>query len=187
MLSCEMIINNDIRSGDMGELTQRKHLFTLRIAVFVFLLAVCPSVFALNPSFEISQYAHTAWRSRDGFIGGEIYSIVQSSDGYLWLGTGLGLFRFDGVKPVPWQPPADQPLPSTTIMQLMVARDGKLWIGTDKGLVSWMDGKLTHYPELAGHYVFALLEDREGTVWVGTTSIPNGKLCSIQNDRVQLF
>jgi len=171
----------------MGELSQRTYVVTVRIAVFGFLLTVCPSVFALNPSLNINQYAHTAWRSRDGFIGSEIYSIVQSPDGYLWLGTGLGLFRFDGVKPVPWQPPADQPLPSTTIMQLMVARDGKLWIGTDKGLVSWKDGKLTHYPELAGHYVFALLEDREGTVWVGTTSIPNGKLCSIQNDRVQFF
>ena len=182
-----MIINNDIRSGDMGELTKRKHLLTLRIAVFGFLLAVCPSVFALNPSLEISQYAHTAWRSRDGFIGGEIYSIVQTSDGYLWLGTGLGLFRFDGVKPVRWEPPGDEPLPSTTIMQLMVARDGKLWIGTDKGLVNWKDGKLTHYPEIAGQYVFALLEDREGTVWVGTSSIPNGKLFSIQNDRVQFF
>src|SRR5262245_22086425 len=119
MLSCEMIINNDIRSGDMGEPTQRKPVFTLPIAVFGFLLSVCPSVLALNPALDISQYAHTAWKNRDGFIGSEIYSIVQSSDGYLWLGTGIGLFRFDGVKPMPWQPPADQPLPSTTILKLL--------------------------------------------------------------------
>ena len=46
------------------------------------------------------------------------------------------------------------------------ARDGRLWIGTYNGLASWKDGKLTHYPELDGQVIEALLEDREGTIWV---------------------
>jgi ligand-binding sensor domain-containing protein len=170
----------------MGE-TQRKYVLTLRIAVFAFLLMVCPSAFALNPALDISQYSHATWRTRDGFVSGEINSIAQTPDGYLWLGTGSGLFRFDGMKPVLWQPPADQHLPSTTIMKLLVARDGRLWIGTDKGLVSLKDGKLTQYPELADNFIFSICEDHDDIVWIGTTSIPNGKLFSIGSDRVQSF
>src|SRR6516225_444468 len=133
--------------------------------VLAMLLACCPGVLALDPSLDVSQYAHTAWKVREGFTKGTIVSIAQTPDGYLWLGTEFGLLRFDGVRSVPWQPPPGQHLPSTYIRRLLVARDGTLWIGTWKGLASWEDGKLTQYPELAGQIISALLEDREGTVW----------------------
>ena len=77
------------------------------------LLAWCPGAFALDPSLDVSQYAHTSWKIRDGFSKGDIHSIAQTPDGYLWLGTEFGLLRFDGVKNVPWQPPPDQHLPSS--------------------------------------------------------------------------
>ena len=143
------------------------------------MLAWSPSAFALDPALDVSQYAHTAWKIREGFTKGMIGSIVQTPDGYLWLGTEFGLLRFDGVRNVPWQPPADQHLPSSTIMKLLVARDGTLWIGTDKGLASWNGDRLTQYPEVAGQFIFALLEDHDGSVWVGTysfNSFPTGKL-----------
>ena len=50
-------------------------------------LGCCARAFALDPSLDISQYAHTAWRVRDGFATGFIYAIAQTPDGYLWLGT----------------------------------------------------------------------------------------------------
>src|SRR5580693_750711 len=93
------------------------------------LLACCPCASALNPSLDINQYAHTAWTVRDGFFKGSIISIVQTPDGYLWLGTEFGLLRFDGVRAVPWQPPVSDYLPSSNIRKLLVARDGRLWIG----------------------------------------------------------
>jgi len=124
-----------------------------------------PCAFALNPALDVSQYAHTAWRIREGFTRGAVSSIAQTPDGYLWLGTEFGLLRFDGVQNVSWQPPPGQHLPSDGITSLLAARDGTLWIGTSKGLASWKGGKLTQYPELAGHYTFALLEDREGSLW----------------------
>src|SRR6201993_2344786 len=96
------------------------------------LLACCACAFASAPSLDISQYAHTAWRVRDGFFKSGINAIAQTPDGYLWLGTEFGLLRFDGVKAVPWQPLAGGQLPSTHISKLLVSRDGTLWIGTLK-------------------------------------------------------
>src|SRR5262249_32134406 len=91
------------------------------------LLAWCPRALALNPSLDVSQYAHTSWKIRDGFCQSSIRAIAQTPDGYLWLGTESGLLRFDGVRPVPWQPPPDQHLPDTFIWSLLAARDGTLW------------------------------------------------------------
>jgi len=150
------------------------------------LLACCTCASALNPSLDINQYAHNAWTIRDGFFKSVIYSIAQTPDGYLWLGTEFGLLRFDGVRSVPWQPPAGEHLPSTYIRSVLAGRDGRLWIGTAEGLVSWKDGKLTHYAELAGQNVHALLEDREGVVWAGG-SLPTGKLCAIRGGSAQCY
>src|SRR2546428_3698686 len=150
------------------------------------LIACEPNAYALDPALDVSQYAHTAWKIRDGFTKGIINSIAQTPDGYLWLGTEFGLLRFDGVRAVPWQPPTDQPLPSSLIIGLLAAHDGTLWIGTSKGLASWRDGKLTRYPELEGERVFRLLENREGAVWAGTIG-PTGRLCAIQKGSVQCY
>jgi signal transduction histidine kinase/ligand-binding sensor domain-containing protein len=150
------------------------------------LLALCPSAFALNPALDVSQYAHTAWKIREGFTEGTINSIAQTPDGYLWLGTELGLLRFDGVRNVPWQPPSDQLLPSNEIRSLLVARDGTLWIGTARGLASWKGGKLTHYEALAESFVGGLLEDREGSIWTARFA-STWTLCAIQKGRVQCY
>jgi PAS domain S-box-containing protein len=149
------------------------------------LFACCGCLLALDPSLDISEYALRTWKVRDGFAKGYIHSITQTPDGYLWLGTEFGLFRFDGVRAVAWQPPENQRLPHGTIFSLLAARDGTLWIGAT-GLASWKNGKLIEYPELANQFVFALREDREGTVWVGGATSP-GKLCAIRSGRVHCY
>jgi signal transduction histidine kinase/ligand-binding sensor domain-containing protein len=153
-------------------------------------LLLCPSALALDPSFDVSQYAHTAWQAREGFTQGYIRSIAQAPDGYIWLGTGFGLFRFDGVRVEHWQPPLNgEQLPSNFIESLHFARDGTFWIGTMEGLASWRDGKLTPYPDLAGLAIGSILEDRHGTVWVGgaySVASP-GKLCAIDGRNVHCY
>ena len=158
------------------------------LVLFWMLLACCPRALALNPSLEVSQYAHTSWTARDGYSLGAVFAMAQTPDGYLWLGGEFGLFRFDGVRFMPWQPPAGQRLPDKPY-SLLVTRDGTLWIGTFAGLVSWNGDKLTQHPELYGKFVTSLLEDREGTVWAGilggSPGSPTGRLCAIRSGSVQ--
>ena len=158
-------------------------MFIVRSAI---LLAFCVCALALDPTLDISQYAHTAWRTRDGFTRGVIGAIAQTPDGYLWLGTDSGLFRFDGIRAVPWQPSGKQ-LSSNYISSLLVGRDGTLWIGTLKGLASYKDGKLTDYPEVTGSRILSLLQDHKGTVWAGTLDLAQGRLCQIQGDKANCY
>src|SRR5439155_19550552 len=88
------------------EMGQRRRTM---VVVLVVLLASCPCASALNPDLDVSQYAHAAWKNRDGFLNGSITAVAQTPDGYLWIGTEFGLFRFDGVRTVPWQASARQP------------------------------------------------------------------------------
>ncbi|HKF01109.1 MAG TPA: two-component regulator propeller domain-containing protein, partial [Candidatus Sulfotelmatobacter sp.] len=164
-----------------------RHPVALTIALSSFLLSSCVCALALDPSLDISQYAHTAWKVRDGFVKGAIVMIAQTPDGYLWLGTELGLFRFDGVRAVPWQPTGDEQLPSSFISGLLLAHDGTLWIGTLKGLASYKDGRLTQYPELAGASIGLFLEDHEHTVWFGTRQAAVGKLCAMRGRNVECY
>jgi signal transduction histidine kinase/ligand-binding sensor domain-containing protein len=147
---------------------------------FVLLMFAPRPAHALDPTRHISQYGHTAWRIRDGFLGAMPNVIAQTADGYLWIGTVAGLVRFDGVRFVAWTPPGGKQLPSPTVWSLLAARDGSLWIGTEAGLSHWVNQDLTNYQTGRG-LISSILEDHNGTVWI-TRSRPSddaGCLCQI--------
>lgn len=153
----------------------------LLIALAVLFAGSIPCARALDATLDASQYAHHAWRAREGFPrGGTIHAIAQTTDGYLWLGMEDGLIRFDGVRGVRWRPPPGQSLPNSYIRHLHAARDSSLWIGTLDGLARLHRGRLTTYPELAGHPINFVLEDREGTIWVTARSREAAVLCAIK-------
>lgn len=135
------------------------------VALVTWLTGFCAAPSQAQP-LDLTQYAHTAWRVRDGFTNADISAIAQTPDGYLWLGTVAGLFHFDGMRAVPWRPPGPEQLPSEFIQNLTVTRDGTLWIGTLKGLASWKDGKLTNYPEITKAST-PVVEGADGTLWFG--------------------
>jgi signal transduction histidine kinase/ligand-binding sensor domain-containing protein len=151
------------------------------------LLVCCGSAFALNPALDVSQYAHTSWRNRDGFARSEIDGIAQTADGYLWLATQFGILRFDGVRTAPWQPPPGQRLASDIVRTLLAARDGALWIGTANGLASWKNGKLRAYPDLASFRITSLVEDHAGAIWAGAYQANDGKICEIRGGNIHCY
>ena len=134
--------------------------------VVVILVSHSGRMLALDPASHISQYGHTAWRLQDGYFGGQPYSITQTKDGYIWVGTRDGLFRFDGVQFVRWRFPSGEKLPSSFVISLLAARDGTLWIGTDAGLARMVNNHLTVHPKGEGWFVDYILEDREGRIWI---------------------
>ena len=144
---------------------------------------------ALDPTRQISQYGHTAWRVQDGTVD-VVGSITQTADGYLWLATSNGLLRFDGVKFVPYASPGLD-LPTHGLMFLLGARDGSLWIALTNGLLRLKDGRLQSYTEQnAGSGILDLLEDDEGTIWFTRYHVPPGKggpLCRVEGDGLHCF
>jgi ligand-binding sensor domain-containing protein len=152
------------------------------------LLSLAHPVFALNPARRITQHGHTAWRIQDGYFGGQVRAITQTADGYIWVGTEAGLFRFDGVRFVPWDSRQGEELPSTFITALLAGRDGSLWIGTDAGLVHWRDRRAITYLKGAGS-ISSILEDAKGGVWIarvrsGDTAQP---LCQVTDPGVRCY
>jgi PAS domain S-box-containing protein len=154
----------------------------LPVRVFLILFCTvlaCPSANAVDPERRISQYAHTAWRVRDGVFPGVPDAIAQTTDGYIWIGSEGGLLRFDGVRFVRWTPPnGGEQLRTTPIMSLLGGSDGSLWIGTASGLVRWKNGTLSNFPETAGR-VNAIYEDRQGTIWMVRSRMRAGALCKV--------
>src|SRR5262245_54593652 len=143
-------------------------------------LVACPPAWALNPSLDISQYAHTAWKVRDGFASGVLIALAQTLDGYLWIGTDDGLFRFDGVTAVRWQPPSGRPGSQIrSVRALLAARDGTLWISADSAISSWKAGVFTEYPAPRDAQFFSIAEDRDGRIWVASVAPAPGRICLV--------
>jgi signal transduction histidine kinase/ligand-binding sensor domain-containing protein len=132
----------------------------------VLLLLSPTSALAVSPSRHISQYGHTAWRIADGFFGGRLLSIAQTTDGYLWAGTLQGLYRFDGARFTHFDPGKNQELPNPIITSLLGSRDGSLWIGAGSSLSRWANHKLVTVFNLnTPGDVNSIVEDQRGTIW----------------------
>ena len=164
-----------------------KVLLLNRMVLLLLIALNSAAALALDSDLRMSQYAHTSWRLQDGVFNGIPTAIVQTADGYLWIGTTSGLMRFDGVRFVPWAPPAEGSALSHGVYSLGASRDGSLWIGSSV-LMRWKDGKLSNYPNLDAR-INAILEDPAGGVWVTRSRIRDGRgpLCHISDERVQCF
>lgn len=120
----------------------------------------------------ISQWQHTAWSAREGAPPG-INCLSQSSDGYLWLGTSDGLFRFDGVRFERYEPERGSTFPAHDVRAILSLPNGELWIGFASGVISLLkEGIATNYTRREGvpGWVNTLAQDRDGVLWAATRS-----------------
>src|ERR1700744_3455235 len=72
----------------------------------------CGCAFALSPDLTIRELRHTAWGPGQGAPLGGAVALVQTNDGYLWIASPSGLFRFDGTAFERGERPNDSLLPS---------------------------------------------------------------------------
>jgi ligand-binding sensor domain-containing protein len=128
-------------------------------------------------SRPLIDFRHTAWGLQDG-APSQIYALAQTKDGYLWLGTYNGLFRFDGVTFEEYQPLRGQHLLHSGIRSLLATSDGGLWIGYTLGDTSLLkNGTIEHHPfkghvDRAGGCVYSILTRRDGSTWAATLNGP---------------
>lgn len=130
--------------------------------VFFLLVSVLP---AATPHFIIRS-----WFAEDGLPQNAVTAVVQTRDGYLWLGTYTGLVRFDGVRFVVFNDNNTPALKNNRITSLFEGVDGTLWIGHETGDVTcFKSGQFEAVPVRAnwnGSKIFSIGADRTGDVWL---------------------
>ena len=118
-------------------------------------------------------YGVTSWQSDSGLPQNSVQAIVQTRDGYLWVGTKEGLARFNGAEFTVFNENNIPGLTNTSITALLEGADGSLWIGTDGGgLVRMKAGHFQLYSTDAGlvsKRIRSLRLGPDGSVWIGTT------------------
>ncbi len=135
------------------------------------LLATSPAE-ALDPARAVTQYRHEVWKTREGLPQSSAESLVQTRDGYLWIGTQEGLARFDGARFVVFDRASTPELRHNRILALLEDRRGRLWLGTEGGGLTIRNEErfrtFGRTDGLPSDIVRALAEDGEGRLWVGT-------------------
>jgi ligand-binding sensor domain-containing protein len=161
----------------------------VQMLVLSVLIALCTTseTFALNPRRSIGQYGHSVWIRQNGLPANAVNVVLQTREGFLWLGTSAGLLRFDGVtfEEISTDPMNDQA--SEVISALCESSDSTLWIGTEyNGLRSYRNGMFSRFGRKEGFrdtQVRDLLESRSGRLYVATSiglyTYSNGKFMPV--------
>ena len=172
---------------DIGEsLTMNWPIKRLRSLALALICLMTPfqSASALDPTKAPTQYVHSVWRTDEGLPVNSVTKILETSDGYLWVGTQAGLARFDGVRFTVFDHTNTPSLHDDYILGLVEDRAGTLWIATSNGGVStFREGLFSHVSAIGARAGLALAAAADGSVWVGgyggLTHIRNGKVIRV--------
>ena len=138
------------------------------VRVAIVLVALAPgAALALDPTRDLQQYKHTRWTIAEG-APQSIYALAQSPDGYLWIGSNTGAYRFDGVtfERIPLRMPRSDYWRATA---LLAARDGTIWVGYENGtLATYRAGMLRRDAAVPKTDAFTIrfAQTGDGAIWV---------------------
>ncbi len=177
----------NFNSGGEPDDAKKSRLF-FKTAVFLAFFAQGIWNWAIDPTKSITQYVHDVWKTEQGLPQNTIEAIIQSRQGYLWLGTQEGVVRFDGVRFDVFDKNRISALKENYILSLFEDADGALWVGTFGGGLTYINLQeqrfftYTTADGLGSNFVYAINMDRKGTMWIGTTggvsSLKDGKFAT---------
>ncbi len=137
------------------------------------LLFICvASAAALEPATPLAGYARQSWVMENGLPQNTVQALAQTRDGFIWLGTEVGLVRFDGNSFVIFDQNSKPALPGSDVQCLLATPDGALWIGTTDGLAQLRNGAISVFTTADGlpsNSIRSLLPGSEGQIIVSTT------------------
>lgn len=115
---------------------------------------------------EITKAKQGIWRTYDATDGlpGQPNCLLQDRYGYLWIGTNVGLCRYDGLEFITYA--TKDGLNGDYVSSLCLDNQGRLWIGGNG--ISCFDGKQFTNNGLIGVEVLSLCSDSRDRLWIGT-------------------
>lgn len=166
-----------------GGRARRSQPLTTLVVLMLAFFVVQPALADMpqpGPARELERYKHTTWTSEDG-VPSYISSLAQGTDGYLWIGSDDGLFRFDGVTFEKVHRLGEDPK-QAAVTSLLAGRDGAIWAGYQGGSVSvFRHGVLrdARLPIGLGQ-ITALAQDSQGSIWalIGQKNHPLARLAN---------
>ncbi len=119
-------------------------------------------------------YFFDNYKTTDGLESSKIYSICQLDNGYIWLGTDIGVSRFDGSEFINYS--TNDSLAKGGARVLYKSQDSTLWIGHESGgLTKYKNNKFTRISNLPiNSNITSFCQDKEGYLWI--TTYANGAI-----------
>ena len=147
---------------------------TVRLAVCFFcscwLLNGWPAVSAAADAVNSPDYFMRVWQVEKGLPQNKVTAVVQTRDGYLWVGTYSGLARFDGIQFTVFDDKNTPGMHNSRVTSLFESGDGALWIGHENGEVTiCRDGKfqpVTISADWTSRKISGITADAAGDVWL---------------------
>src|SRR6185437_11318743 len=140
----------------------RPKFFTARM------VGLCVFVWLSAFSLRASDYFICSWQVEDGLPQNSVTAIIQTRDGYLWLGTYSGLARFDGVRFTLFDENNTPEMHNSRVTSLFEADDGTVWIGHENGEVTrYKDGvfqAVNYHAAWSGGKIADIGSDESGDV-----------------------
>ncbi len=147
------------------------------------LVLVAQAGFALDPAKTLTQYGHRVWGQEEGLFQPTVYAILQTHDGFIWLGTQDSLIRFDGTHFHEFED-ADRPVLNRSLIRALLEDDRRnLWAASIGNGVIQISQDYTANNGLPSDTTFCLASGKDHAIWVCT----NRGLARLQKDRVTVF
>ncbi len=153
-------------------------------------MVLCLAMAGVPVSAADAQYVVTIYNEQNGLPTGEANVVLQTSDGYIWIGGYGGLIRYDGSSFRNFS--LEEDLQSSSIRSLYESSDGRLWVGTNDAGIYVLENDTFHRVPCAAENAFLCIRDfaesSDGTVFAASNSgvgvIRDGVLVPIETQGV---
>lgn len=132
------------------------------------LVAVVAYLAGTTP-LRAQRYSFKFYGQDEGLQNLAVQAVLQDREGFLWVGTQNGLFRYDGTGFRAFT--KDDGLPGARIESLHEAADGTLWVGTGTGLARRRGDRFETVPMGAARGVVGregIASDPQGRLYIVT-------------------